>query len=58
MLEEEARRVRRRSNAQRLLPVPLYAGLPYAAQLHAFEAAPRGYRKVHLEHETLISLSI
>lgn len=30
----------------RLMPVPLYSGLPAAAQLAAFQAAPRGYRKV------------
>ena len=32
--------------ALRLMPVPLYSGLPAAAQLAAFQAAPRGYRKV------------
>ncbi|BDA45458.1 probable ATP-dependent RNA helicase DHX35 [Coccomyxa sp. Obi] len=46
MLEEEARKVRAGRAALRLMPVPLYAGLPAAAQLAAFEHAPRGYRKV------------
>lgn len=45
MLEEEARKVRAGRAALRLMPVPLYAGLPAAAQLAAFEHAPRGYRK-------------
>lgn len=45
MLEEEARKVRAGRSALRLMPVPLYAGLPAAAQLAAFEHAPRGYRK-------------
>ncbi|EIE20207.1 putative DEAH [Coccomyxa subellipsoidea C-169] len=46
MLEEEARKVRAGRAALRLMPVPLYAGLPAAAQLAAFEHSPRGYRKV------------
>lgn len=45
MLEEEARKVRAGRAALRLMPVPLYAGLPAASQLAAFEHAPRGYRK-------------
>lgn len=45
MLEEEARKVRAGRAALRLMPVPLYAGLPAAAQLAAFEHSPRGYRK-------------
>lgn len=47
MLEEEARRFRRaQGNSLRLMPVALYAGLPAASQLQAFEITPRGYRKV------------
>lgn len=47
MLEEEARRFRRaQGSSLRLMPVALYAGLPAASQLQAFEATPRGYRKV------------
>ena len=46
LLEEEARRLRRAQGALRLMPVPLYAGLPAAHQLEVFEPSPRGYRKV------------
>lgn len=47
MLEEEARRYRRaQAGSLRLMPVALYAGLPAADQLQAFQPAPRGYRKV------------
>ena len=46
LLEEEARKLRRSNLRLRLHPVPLYAGLPAAHQLGAFEPAPRGYRKV------------
>ncbi|KAK9901246.1 hypothetical protein WJX75_002237 [Coccomyxa subellipsoidea] len=46
LLEEEARKVRAGRAALRLMPVPLFAGLPAATQLAAFEHAPRGYRKV------------
>ena len=47
LLEEEARRFRRaQGNSLRLMPVALYAGLPAASQLQAFEMTPRGYRKV------------
>lgn len=45
LLEEEARKVRAGRAALRLMPVPLFAGLPAATQLAAFEHAPRGYRK-------------
>lgn len=49
MLEEEARRYRRaQAGSLRLMPVALYAGLPAADQLQAFQPAPRGYRKVSL----------
>lgn len=47
MLEEEARRHRRaQGSSLRLMPTALYAGLPTASQLQAFEPTPRGYRKV------------
>ena len=47
MLEAEARRFRRaQGNSLRLMPLALYAGLPAASQLQAFEMTPRGYRKV------------
>ena len=47
MLEEEALRYRRaQGSSLRLMPTALYAGLPAASQLQAFEATPRGYRKV------------
>ncbi|KAK9828606.1 hypothetical protein WJX72_001006 [[Myrmecia] bisecta] len=46
LLEEEARRLRRRQGALRLMPMPLYAGLPAAQQLQVFQPPPRGYRKV------------
>lgn len=47
MLEEEARRFRRaQGNSLRLMSVALYAGLPAASQLQAFQMTPRGYRKV------------
>ena len=48
MLEEEGRRLRRQGGSQRLrlMPVPLYAGMPAAHQLGVFDPAPRGYRKV------------
>ena len=46
LLEEEARKLRRAQGALRLMPVPLYAGLPAAHQLEVFEPSPRGYRKV------------
>ncbi len=45
LLEEEARKLRRSNLKMRLLPVPLYAGLPATHQLGVFEAPPRGYRK-------------
>ena len=51
-LEEASRRLvgKRRhgaaEGAQKLLPLPLYAALPAAAQLKAFDPPPRGYRKV------------
>ncbi len=54
MLEEEARKVRAGRAALRLMPVPLYAGLPAAAQLAAFEHAPRGYRKACALHGSVI----
>lgn len=46
LLEQEATRLRRAALPLRLMPVPLYAGLPAAHQLQAFEPPPRGYRKV------------
>ena len=46
LLEEDARRLRRAQGTLRLMPVPLYAGLPAAHQLEVFEPSPRGYRKV------------
>lgn len=46
LLEEEARKLRRAQGALRLMPVPLYAGLPAAHQLEVFAPSPRGYRKV------------
>ena len=46
LLEEEARKVRQGKARLRMAPAALYAGLPAAAQLAAFEPAPRGYRKV------------
>ena len=46
LLEEDARRLRRVQGTLRLMPVPLYAGLPAAHQLEVFEPSPRGYRKV------------
>lgn len=47
LLEQEASRLRRsRGLSLRLMPLALYAGLPGAAQLQAFEPTPRGYRKV------------
>ena len=58
LLEEEARKVRRRASGLKLLPVPLYAGLPAANQLQAFEVTPRGYRKVGPIHSSLLSLSM
>lgn len=45
LLEEEARKVRQSKARLRMAPAALYAGLPAAAQLAAFEPAPRGYRK-------------
>jgi hypothetical protein len=45
MLEEEARKVRQGRAPLRMAPIPLYAGLPAANQLAAFEPPPRGYRK-------------
>lgn len=48
LLEEEARKVRQGKARLRMAPAALYAGLPAAAQLAAFEPAPRGYRKVAL----------
>lgn len=48
LLEEEARKVRQGCARLRMAPAALYAGLPAAAQLAAFEPAPRGYRKVSL----------
>ena len=50
MLEEEARRYRRaQGGSLRLMPVALYAGLPAADQLQAFQPTPRGYRKVGVQ---------
>lgn len=46
LLEQEATRLRRSNLKLRLMPVPLYAGLPGNHQLQVFEAPPRGYRKV------------
>ncbi|KAK9846930.1 hypothetical protein WJX84_012141 [Apatococcus fuscideae] len=48
LLEEEAGRLRRigGKNALRIMPLPLFAGLPAAQQALALEAAPRNYRKV------------
>ena len=48
LLEEEAGRLRRvgGKNALRIMPLPLFAGLPAAQQMLALEAAPRNYRKV------------
>lgn len=43
-----------------LLPLPLYAGLPYEEQMRAFEAAPRGTRKAILATniaETSVTIS-
>lgn len=54
LLEEEARKVRQGRAALRMMPVPLYAGLPAADQLAAFEPAPRGYRKVGPCHFYLV----
>ena len=52
MLEEEARRYRRaQGGSLRLMPVALYAGLPAADQLQAFQPTPRGYRKVSCKCE-------
>ena len=52
MLEEEARRYRRaQGGSLRLMPVALYAGLPAADQLQAFQPTPRGYRKVSCKRE-------
>ena len=45
LLEEEARKVRQSKARLRMAPAALYAGLPAAAQLAAFDPAPRGYRK-------------
>lgn len=51
-LEDESQRIARKrqyngvEGATKLLPMPLYAALPATAQLRAFEAAPRGFRKV------------
>ena len=46
LLEDEAKRMRKRGSGQRLYPVALYAGLPASNQLQALETTPRGYRKV------------
>ena len=48
LLEEDARKVHQGKARLRMAPAALYAGLPAAAQLAAFEPAPRGYRKVAL----------
>ena len=40
LLEEEARKVRQGRARLRMAPAPLYAGLPAAAQLAAFERLP------------------
>lgn len=55
MLEEEARRYRRaQGGSLRLMPVALYAGLPAADQLQAFQSTPRGYRKVGVLDQLII----
>lgn len=59
------RRRRRSTSGKRppeleLLPLPLYAGLPYEEQMRAFEAAPRGTRKAILATniaETSVTIS-
>ncbi|KAI3425228.1 hypothetical protein D9Q98_008996 [Chlorella vulgaris] len=46
LLEEEGRRLQRSRLKWRLQPMALYAGLSAPHQLAAFDAAPRGVRKV------------
>ncbi|GIL82479.1 hypothetical protein Vretifemale_11301 [Volvox reticuliferus] len=47
LLEEHARRLASsRGYSLKLLPLPLYAGLPGAQQQMVFRSTPRGYRKV------------
>jgi ATP-dependent RNA helicase DDX35 len=47
MLDEQAERLSKSSGySLKLLPVPLYSGLPGHQQRQALEPAPRGYRKV------------
>eukprot|EP00879_Flechtneria_rotunda_P019658 GHRR01020655.1.p1 GENE.GHRR01020655.1~~GHRR01020655.1.p1 ORF type:complete len:477 (+),score=160.70 GHRR01020655.1:145-1431(+) len=46
MLDEEARKLARSRLKYKLLPTPMYAGLPGAQQRMALDPAPRGYRKV------------
>lgn len=48
LLEEEGRRLQRSRLKWRLQPMALYAGLSAPHQLAAFDAAPRGVRKVRL----------
>ena len=62
-MEEEAKKVRKRGLGLKMMPLPLYAGLPYANQMQVFESAPRGYRKVnadllYTQHQTQSSLLI
>eukprot|EP00884_Botryococcus_braunii_P008698 jgi/Botrbrau1/1782/Bobra.0217s0037.1 len=45
MLHEDSRRLKHKGGL-RLKAVPLYAGLPGANQLEAFQPPPRGFRKV------------
>eukprot|EP00877_Chromochloris_zofingiensis_P010555 jgi/Chrzof1/5753/Cz16g14170.t1 len=46
LLDEEARKLARSRLKYKMLPLPLYAGLPGAHQRLVYEPTPRGYRKV------------